>query len=74
MINAQCELQGELGTPFEGVQGAFRVSPPIPSGDPAISINMFAVQYWCFFRSSVVSVVSRDEAREAGSRLAERLH
>jgi hypothetical protein len=27
--------------PFEGVQGVFRVSPPIPSGDPTISINMF---------------------------------
>jgi hypothetical protein len=34
--------------PFEDVQGAFRVSPPVPSSDPAIDINMFAVLCWCY--------------------------
>jgi hypothetical protein len=69
MINALCGLQGELGMLFEGVQGAFRVSPPVPSSDPAIDINMFAVLYWCYL--PIKRRLGRHTRRGmAGSRLA----
>jgi hypothetical protein len=65
MINALNELQGELGMPFEKFKERFEFPHLCPLVIPRLTSTCSPFCTGVTFRSSVVSLVSRDEAWRA---------